>query len=93
MAGTLRATPPLRLVSLLPNRPPSPHSHSAPLPPRSWVTSIPHLAEAAALLSKCAIKPESIVSHRFPLEQGGDAYALANTGQCAKVVIVMSDAD
>ena len=47
------------------------------------------MAEVADLLSKHNIHPEIIVSHKFPLRQGVEAYMTANKGDCGKVVIVM----
>lgn len=58
-------------------------------PQNSWVTSIPNMVAVAELLSKHDLHPEIIVSHRFALEQGAEAYATADKGECGKVVIVM----
>jgi threonine dehydrogenase-like Zn-dependent dehydrogenase len=35
------------------------------------------------------LKPEVIVSHRFPLDQAAEAYRVADEGQSGKVCIVM----
>jgi hypothetical protein len=35
------------------------------------------------------LKPEVIVTHRFPLEAGVDAYRVADEGQGGKVCILM----
>ncbi len=33
------------------------------------------------------LKPEQIITHRFPIEQADEAYALTETGRCGKVVL------
>jgi threonine dehydrogenase-like Zn-dependent dehydrogenase len=35
------------------------------------------------------LKPEVIVTHRFPLEEAAEAYRIAGEGQSGKVCIVM----
>jgi threonine dehydrogenase-like Zn-dependent dehydrogenase len=33
------------------------------------------------------LHPESIITHRFPLERAADAYALMASGRCGKVAV------
>lgn len=52
----------------------------------SWVTSLPTMAELATNLVAWGIRPESIVSDRFPLDQAEQAFALAAGASRGKVV-------
>ncbi len=47
------------------------------------------MSEVAELLSKQNLHADIIVSHKFPLQSGEQAYITAAKGDCAKVVIVM----
>jgi threonine dehydrogenase-like Zn-dependent dehydrogenase len=55
----------------------------------SWVTSTGHMEELVEKLVEWKLKPEIIVSHRFPLEEAAAAYQVADEGQSGKVCIVM----
>jgi threonine dehydrogenase-like Zn-dependent dehydrogenase len=54
----------------------------------SWVTSLDHMAELLDRLVRWGIHPDATVSDRFPLEQAGDAYRLADQGSSGKVALV-----
>lgn len=55
----------------------------------SWVTSLAHMEDLVEKLVEWNLKPEIIVSHRFSLDQAGEAYRVADEGQSGKVCIVM----
>ena len=54
----------------------------------SWVTSLGHMEDLVEKLVAWQLKPEVIVSHRFPLEQAAEAYRVADEGQSGKVCII-----
>ncbi len=54
----------------------------------SWVTSLAHMEELVAHLSRLDLHPEKTVTHRFSLSQAGEAYDIADKGQSGKVVIL-----
>ena len=54
----------------------------------SWVTSLGHMEDLVEKLVEWNLKPEVIVSHRFPLAQAAEAYRVADEGQSGKVCIV-----
>lgn len=53
----------------------------------SWVTSTWLMEELVERLVRWNLHPEDIVTHRFPLERAGDAYALMASGNCGKVAV------
>lgn len=53
----------------------------------SWVSSLFHMEKCAHDLTDWKLYPHQAISHRFTLEQAGEAYALMASGQCGKVVI------
>ena len=55
----------------------------------SWVTSLGHMEELVEKLVAWQLKPEVIVTHRFPLESAAEAYRIADEGQSGKVCLVM----
>ena len=55
----------------------------------SWVTSLGHMEDLVEKLVEWKLKPEVIVSHRFPLDQAAEAYRVADAGLSGKVCIVM----
>ncbi len=57
----------------------------------SWVTSTGHMEDLMEKLVAWNLKPEIIVTHRFPLEEAAEAYRVADEGQSGKVVIVMDE--
>jgi threonine dehydrogenase-like Zn-dependent dehydrogenase len=55
----------------------------------SWVTSLGHMEDLTEKLVEWDLRPEVIVSHRFPLDQAAEAYRVADQGESGKVCIVM----
>jgi threonine dehydrogenase-like Zn-dependent dehydrogenase len=53
----------------------------------SWVTSTWRMEELVERLVRWDLHPETIITHRFRLEQAGDAYALMASGKCGKVAV------
>jgi threonine dehydrogenase-like Zn-dependent dehydrogenase len=56
----------------------------------SWVTSTWLMEELVERLVRWELHPEDIITHRFPLEKAGDAYALMASGRCGKVAVCPS---
>ena len=54
----------------------------------SWVTSVSNLEELVEKLVRWKIHPEVTVTHRFSLDDTGEAYRLMYEGKCGKVVIL-----
>lgn len=57
----------------------------------SWVTSTWRMEELVERLVRWGIHPEDLVTHRFPLERAGEAYALMASGKCGKVAVVFDE--
>lgn len=57
----------------------------------SWVTNIWRMEELVERLVRWGIHPEELVTHRFPLEKAGEAYALMAGGTCGKVAVVFDE--
>ena len=57
----------------------------------SWVTSIWLMEELVERLVRWQLHPEDLVTHRFTLEQAGEAYALMAKGECGKVAVVFDE--
>ncbi|HOE09621.1 MAG TPA: zinc-binding dehydrogenase [Treponemataceae bacterium] len=57
----------------------------------SWVTSIWKMEEVVERIVRWGIHPEDLVTHRFPLEKAGEAYALMASGRCGKVAVVFDE--
>jgi len=57
----------------------------------SWVTTIWRMEELVERLVRWNIKPDSLVTHRFPLKDVGAAYALMASGKCGKVAVVFDE--
>lgn len=53
----------------------------------SWFTSTWLMEELVQRLVRWNLHPADIITHRFPLERAGDAYALMASGKCGKVVV------
>ena len=53
----------------------------------SWVTSLWKMEELTEHLVRWNIHPEKLITHEFPLEQAGEAYALTAGGNCGKVAV------
>jgi threonine dehydrogenase-like Zn-dependent dehydrogenase len=54
----------------------------------SWVTSTWRMEELVERLVRWNLHPESIITHRFGLEEAGQAYALMAAGKCGKVAVL-----
>lgn len=57
----------------------------------SWVTSLWRMEELAEKIVRWKIHPDKLVTHRFPLEKAGEAYALMASGKCGKVAVVFDE--
>ena len=57
----------------------------------SWVTSTWLMEELVERLVRWNLHPADLVTHRFPLEQAGDAYALMASGKCGKVAVCFDE--
>ena len=57
----------------------------------SWVTNIWRMEELVERIVRWGIHPETLITHRFPLERAGEAYALMATGKCGKVAVVFDE--
>jgi len=57
----------------------------------SWVTSLYNMEKCCGDLHDWKMRPQSAITHRFTLEQAGEAYALMASGKCGKVVINFAD--
>lgn len=57
----------------------------------SWVTSIWRMEELVERLVRWKIKPDALITHRFPLKDVGAAYALMASGKCGKVAVVFDE--
>jgi len=54
----------------------------------SWVTSIWKMEELVERLDRWGIHPDKLVTHKFKLEDAGEAFRLMAGGGCGKVAIV-----
>jgi threonine dehydrogenase-like Zn-dependent dehydrogenase len=57
----------------------------------SWVTSIWLMEELVERLVRWSLHPADLVTHRFPLENVGGAYALMASGKCGKVAVCFDE--
>ena len=57
----------------------------------SWVTSLWKMEELVEHLVRWNIHPEDLITHEFPLEKAGEAYALMASGNCGKVAVTFED--
>ena len=57
----------------------------------SWVTSLWRMEELVEHLVRWGIHPDRLITHRFPLEKAGEAYALMASGRCGKVAVTYDD--
>jgi threonine dehydrogenase-like Zn-dependent dehydrogenase len=57
----------------------------------SWVTSTWLMEELVERLVRWNLHPADLVTHRFALEQVGDAYALMSSGRCGKVAVCFDE--
>jgi len=57
----------------------------------SWVTTIWRMEELVERIVRWKIKPEKLITHRFMLEDAGEAYSLMASGKCGKVAVVFDE--
>ena len=57
----------------------------------SWVTSTWRMEELVERLVRWNLHPAEIITHRFPLAQAGEAYALMASGKCGKVAVCQDE--
>jgi 2-desacetyl-2-hydroxyethyl bacteriochlorophyllide A dehydrogenase len=57
----------------------------------SWVTSIWRMEDLVERLVRWGMHPENLVTHRFPLENAGEAYSLMASGACGKVAVAFDE--
>jgi threonine dehydrogenase-like Zn-dependent dehydrogenase len=57
----------------------------------SWVTSTWLMEELVERLVHWNLHPADLVTHRFPLDDAGDAYALMAGGRCGKVAVCFDE--
>jgi threonine dehydrogenase-like Zn-dependent dehydrogenase len=57
----------------------------------SWVTSTWLMDELVERLVRWNLHPEDLVTHRFELDQVGDAYTLMASGECGKVAVCFDE--
>lgn len=57
----------------------------------SWVTNIWRMEELVECLVRWNIHPADLITHRFPLNQAAEAYALMASGKCGKVAVCFDE--
>jgi len=57
----------------------------------SWVTSLWRMEDLVERLVRWGIHPEDLITHKFPLEQAGEAYSLMASGNCGKVAVTFEN--
>lgn len=57
----------------------------------SWVTSVWRMEELVEKIVRWGIHPDTLITHKFPLENAGDAYSLMASGKCGKVAVVFDE--
>ena len=57
----------------------------------SWVTSTWRMEELVERLVRWKLHPADLITHRFPLERVGEAYALMASGRCGKVAVCFDE--
>ncbi len=57
----------------------------------SWVSSTWILDELVERLVRWNLHPSDLVTHRFPLDKVGEAYALMASGKCGKVAVCFDE--
>ncbi len=57
----------------------------------SWVTNIWRMEELVERLVRWNVKPETLITHRFKLENVDEAYSLMASGKCGKVAVVFDE--
>jgi threonine dehydrogenase-like Zn-dependent dehydrogenase len=54
----------------------------------SWVTGLPQMEDLLEFLVRKEIHPERTVTHRYPLDETGEAYRAFAAGETAGKVVI-----
>lgn len=57
----------------------------------SWVTSIWRMEDLVERLVRWNIHPDTLITHRFPLDKADEAYSLMASGACGKVAVCQDE--
>ncbi len=57
----------------------------------SWVTSTWLMEELVERLVRWNLHPADLITHRFSLEQAGEAYSADGSGRCGKVAVCFDE--
>lgn len=57
----------------------------------SWVTNLWRMEELVERIVRWGIHPETLITHRFGLDEVGKAYTLMDEGRCGKVAVVFDE--
>ena len=57
----------------------------------SWVTNIWKMEELVERIVRWGIHPDELITHRFALENVGEAYTVMSEGKCGKVAVVFDE--
>lgn len=57
----------------------------------SWVTSLWRMEDLVDKLVRWGIHPDTLITHKFPLEKASEAYSLMASGKCGKVAVVFDE--
>ena len=57
----------------------------------SWVTNIWKMEELVERIVRWGIHPDELITHRFTLENVGEAYTVMAEGKCGKVAVVFDE--
>jgi len=57
----------------------------------SWVTNLWRMEELTERLVRWKLHPDTLITHRFTLDDAAQAYALMATGTCGKVAVVFDE--
>lgn len=49
------------------------------------------MEELVEKIVRWGIRPDKLITHGFPLEKAGEAYALMASGKCGKVAVVFDE--
>ena len=57
----------------------------------TWVTSIWLMEDIVEQLVRWNLHPDTLVTHRFPLDKADEAYKLMSDGNCGKVAVCFDE--
>lgn len=55
------------------------------------IYSLRKMEELVEKIVRWGIHPDKLITHRFPLEKAGEAYAFMASGKCGKVAVVFDE--